>query len=145
MHVEQSVEIAAPPEKVWPLLVEPDSVLRWYKTMREFRYVEDKRGAGSHVYVEEKSPGRLMKLDFEITEWAEDRALALHMTSGTGVAGYDQRWTLEPSEAGTRFTFSEDVELPYGALGRFIGRFAQRSSEGHAKEMLAELKTLAEA
>jgi hypothetical protein len=86
-----------------------------------------------------------MKLEFEVTEWTEDHALALHMTSGTGVAGYDQRWTLHPSEAGTRFTFSEDVELPFGALGRFVGRFAQRSSEGHVDEMLAELKTLAEA
>ena len=26
----ESVEIAAPPEKIWPLLVEPENTLKWY-------------------------------------------------------------------------------------------------------------------
>jgi hypothetical protein len=87
----------------------------------------------------------LMKLHFEITDWVENRALALHMVSGTGVKRYDQRWTVEPLPTGSRFSFEEHVELPFGALGRLMGKVGQRSSEGHVREMLAKLKALAEA
>jgi uncharacterized protein YndB with AHSA1/START domain len=146
MEVHRSVEIAAPPERIWPLLVEPDNVLKWWSTLKVFRYTDgDRRGRGARVYAEEEGPGMLMKLNFEITDWVENRALSLHMTSGTGVKGYDQKWTVEPVPAGSRFTFEEHIELPYGILGRLIGRVGQRSSEGHLKEMLAKLKTLAEA
>jgi uncharacterized protein YndB with AHSA1/START domain len=146
MHVRRSVEIAVPPERIWPFMADPAKVVKWYPTLRTFRYEEPVvRGPGARVYAEEKASGMLMKLHFEVTEWIENRAISLHMVSGTGVRGYDQTWQVEPLPAGSRFTFEEDVELPYGALGRLIGRVGQRSSDAHVKEMLAELKTLAEA
>jgi hypothetical protein len=86
-----------------------------------------------------------MKLHFVITDWVENRMVSLHMVSGTGVKGYDQSWVVEPLPTGSRFTFEEHVELPYGVLGSVIGKIGQRSSEAHVKEMLAELKVLAEA
>ena len=146
MQVRESIEITAPPEPIWPLLVEPDNVLEWYPTLRRFQYEDaGRRGPGARVYAEEKASGMLMKLHFVISEWVENRVLALHMTAGTGVKGYDQRWAVEPLPAGSRFTFEEQVELPYGALGRLIGKVGRRSSEGHVREMLAKLKALAEA
>jgi uncharacterized protein YndB with AHSA1/START domain len=145
MQVRQSVEIAAPPERIWPLLVEPDNVLKWYPTLRTFKYEDARRGPGARVYAEEKASGMLMKLHFVITDWVENRSVSLHMVSGTGVKGYDQSWSVEPLPVGSRFTFEERVELPYGVLGSLIGRVGQRSSEAHVKEMLAELKVLAEA
>jgi len=146
MQVRQSIEIAAPPERIWPLLVEPDNVLKWYPTLTTYRYEDAAEGGlGARVYAEEKASGMLMKLHFEISDWVENRALALHMVSGTGVKGYDQRWTVEPLPAGSRFTFEEHVELPYGPLGKVLGQVGQRGSEAHVKEMLAKLKALAEA
>jgi len=146
MHVRQSVEIATPPERIWPLLVEPDNVLKWYPTLRRFEYEDaGQRGPGARVYAEEKASGMLMKLHFVITDWVEDRMVSLHMVSGTGVKGYDQSWRVEPVPTGSRFTFEEHVELPYGVLGTLLGRVGQRSSEGHVREMLAKLKVLAEA
>ena len=146
MEVHQSIEVAATPERIWPLLVEPDNVLKWYPTLRKFQYEDaGKRGTGARVYAEEKASGMLMKLHFVISDLVENRALSLHMVSGTGVKGYDQRWTVEPLPAGSRFTFEEHVELPYGVLGRLIGKVGQHSSEGHVREMLAKLKALAEA
>ena len=145
MHVRRSVEIAASPERIWPLMVEPDRIRAWYPSLRAYEYEDaGRRGPGAHVYAEEKATGPLMKLHFEITDWVENRAISLHMVSGTGVRGYDQSWTLEPTSTGARFTFEESVELPYGILGRAIGRIGQRSSEGHVEEMLATVKALAE-
>jgi uncharacterized protein YndB with AHSA1/START domain len=146
MQVRQSVEIAAPPERVWPLLVEPDNVLKWYPTLRRFEYEDaGQRGQGARVYLEEKASGMLMKLHFVVTDWVENQTVSLHMVSGTGVKGYDQSWRVERLPTGSRFTFEEHVELPYGVLGSLIGKVGQRSSESHVKEMLAELKVLAEA
>jgi len=146
MDVQQSIEVAAPPERIWALLVEPDNILKWYPTLQTYQYEDPgKRGPGAKVYAEEKASGMLMKLHFEVADWVENRTLALHMTSGTGVKGYDQRWAVEPLPTGSRFTFEEHVELPYGVLGRMMGKVGQRSSEGHVREMLAKLKALAEA
>jgi uncharacterized protein YndB with AHSA1/START domain len=146
MHVRRSVEIAAPPERIWPFLVEPDNVLKWYPTLRRYEYEEaDQPGPGARVYAEEKASGMLMKLHFVITDWVENQTVALHMVSGTGVKGYDQTWKLEPLPTGSLFTFEERVELPYGVLGSLIGRIGQGTSDAHAREMLVELKGLAEA
>jgi hypothetical protein len=39
----------------------------------------------------------------------------------------------------------EQVELPYGIIGRLMGAVGQRSSEANVEKMLAKLKSLAEA
>lgn len=145
MNVHRSIEIAAKPEHVWPLLVEPDKVMRWYTTLDEFRYVDERRGPGAQVHLVERAIGPTLKVDFEASEWVDNRLLALHMTSGSGVKAYDQRWSLEPLAGGCRFTFDESVELPFGPLGRLLGAVAQRTSDAHVTEMLATLKGLAEA
>jgi uncharacterized protein YndB with AHSA1/START domain len=146
MEVRRSVEIAAPPEKIWPLLVEPENILKWCITFRKFEYRGEQRaGPGTCFYVEEKAVGPLMKLNFEATEWKENEALAFRMTSGTGVKSYQQRWALESAPSGSRFSFSEQVGMPDGVIGRFIGNLARGSSERHVKEMLGKLKSLGEA
>ena len=72
MRVQRSIEIAAPPAKIWPFLVEPEKVLKWCITLEKF-------------------------------------------------------------------------ELPYGFIGKILGLFARRRSEAIVGEMLAKLKSLAEA
>ena len=35
MHVEMAVDIEAPPNKVWPYLVEPDKAMEWYTMLKK--------------------------------------------------------------------------------------------------------------
>jgi hypothetical protein len=86
-----------------------------------------------------------MKMDFKITECRENEKLGLRMVSGTGVKAYEQSWSLEPIPSGSRFTFSEDIELPYGVIGKLLGLILEPMSAGTVDKMLAKLKTLAEA
>jgi uncharacterized protein YndB with AHSA1/START domain len=145
MKADGSIEIAAAPEKVWPFLVKADLILKWYTLLRDFKYTSEKEaGVGATFHFDEQS-GVLMKLDFVVDEWVENRALAFHMTSGNFVKGYKQRWTLEPTLGGSRFTLAEDVTMPGGVLGRLLGAMVSSSSKAHIKELLGQLKTLAEA
>ena len=145
MKVQKSIEIAAPPEKVWPFLVEPEKILKWCITFRKFEYTSKQHsGVGTALYVEEKAGGPLMKLNFTVKEWEENKKLAFNMTSGNFVKGYEQTWTVDATPAGSRFTFIEQVRLPYGVIGKVMELFARRGSEATVKEMLAKLKSLAE-
>jgi uncharacterized protein YndB with AHSA1/START domain len=147
MKVEGSIETAAPPEKIWPFMVEPEKILKWCITFKKFEYTGDQRsGVGTPFYIEEKAgPMPLMKLNFAVTEWVENERLAFKLTSGTGVKAYEQKWMVEATPTGSKFTFMEDVELPFGIIGKLMGAVGRSSSEAHVKEMLVILKSLAEA
>ena len=146
MRIQRSTDISAPPEKVWPFMVEPEKILKWCITLEKFEYPEEQHsGIGTHLYFEEKKPGQPMKLHFMTTDWIENEKIAFSMESGDFVKKYEQKWLIEPTPEGSRFTFSEDIEFPYGVLGKALGVFSRFGSESHVKQMLMNLKTLAEA
>jgi uncharacterized protein YndB with AHSA1/START domain len=146
MRVQRSIEIAAPPEKIWPFVVEPDKILKWFYLLQKFEYTNEQRsGVGTPFYYEEKSAGRLMKLNYRVTEWVENERLAFSMTSGP-LKKNDQVWSIEATPSGSRFTLIEDIEMPWGIIGKimealFVGGIVGK----HLDEMLANLKSLAEA
>jgi len=146
MKVQKSIEIAAPPDKIWPFLIEPEKILKWCITFLKFEYTGEQRsGVGTPFYLEEKAGGPLMKLNFRITEWVENERVAFSMISGNFVKGYEQSWTVEATPSGSRFSFMEEVKLPYGIIGKIMGLFGQRGSEATVGKMLPKLKSLAEA
>ena len=146
MKIHKSIEIKAPPEKIWPFLVEPDKILQWCITFIKFEYTGEKRSdVGATFYLEEKAGGPLMKLNFRIIEWIKNERVAFSMTSGNFVKGYEQSWTVESIPTGSRFTLGEQVKLPYGIIGKFMGLFAKRGSETTVEKMLPKLKSLVEA
>lgn len=146
MKVQKSIGIEAPPEKIWPFLVEPDKMLKWCITFIKFEYNSEQRsGVGTTFYLEEKAGGPLMKLNMRITEWVENERVAFSLISGNFVKGYEQSWTVEATPSGSTFTFIEEVALPYGIIGKIMGLFAKRGSEATVGKMLPKLKSLAEA
>jgi len=146
MRVQRSIEIAAPPEKIWPFVVEPDKILKWFYLLQKFEYTSEQRsGVGTPFYYEEKSAGRLMKLNYRVTEWVENERLAFSMTSGP-LKKNDQIWSIEATPSGSRFMLIEDIEMPWGIIGKIMEALFVGSIVGkHLDEMLANLKSLAEA
>ncbi|MBI4187959.1 MAG: SRPBCC family protein [Chloroflexi bacterium] len=146
MKIKKSIEIAAGAERIWPFLVEPENILKWCGTVKRILHTSEQRsGLRTSFYFEERAVGRLMKLHFVVTEWIVNRSVAFKMTSGNLVRGYEQRYTLEPTANGIRFTCFENVTLPFGILGKFVELFRRPISEAHLERMLVKLKSLGEA
>jgi uncharacterized protein YndB with AHSA1/START domain len=145
MRVQKSIAIEAPPERIWPYLVEPEKILEWYFPLQEFEYTSQQRGGvGAPLYFQEKTSGGTMKLNCVITEWVENETLAFKMTSGNMLKSYQERWSVEATPSGSRFTFGEQGEFPNWILDKVIGPLAQRSSESTVEKMLTRLKSLVE-
>ncbi len=145
MRISKSIESAASAEKMWLFLVQPDEITSWCTPIMKFRRTgEQSSGVGTTFSFEEKAAGRMMKLNFVVTEWVVNRSLAFRMTSGNLVKSYAQRYTIETTPTGSRFTCTEDIELPWGIIGRFAGLFRRSFSEAHLERMLVKLKAMAE-
>ncbi len=145
MRVEKSIQISAVPDKIWPFLTEPKKLQMWFNTFKKCEYASEKHtGIGTNYYVEEKVPGPLRKIYFEAIKWREYEQLQLKMTSGKNVKGYEIRFTMEPTELGTMFSFTESIGMPFGPIGKVLGALGQRTAEKMVEGMLIELKSLAE-
>ena len=96
MLVRMSVDIDAPPEKVWPSLIEPEKAMQWFTALKKFE-------------------------------------------------SYNERWEIEKTPSGSRFSFNDHIEFPYGPIGKVIGWFAARNARNTGAEILSNLKRLSEA
>ena len=145
MRVQKSIDIAAPTSKIWPFFVEPEKILQWCITFKKFEYTSAQHGGlEAPIYIEEQAGGPLMKMHFKITECIENEKLSLKMVSGTGVKSYEQSWVIMTTQTGSRFTFMEDITLPYGVFGKLLGLILEGMSASTVDKMLIKLKGLTE-
>ena len=145
MKVKKSIEIKAPPERIWPYLTDPEKIMQWCITFRDFRYTTDQQtGVGTPIFIEEKAAGPVMQMDFSVVEWTENEVVALRKVSGNMPKNYEQRWHIDAQNGESKFTFSEEIQLPWGFIGRLIESVGQGSSEKMVDEMLKILKKLVE-
>ena len=146
MRIEKSVEIAALPEKIWPFLVEPDKIIKWFTLLKKFEYTSEQRsGVGTPFYYEESNGPMLMKLSYVVTEWVENERLAFRMTSGpSSTRRDDQVWAIEATPSGSKFTCTEELEMPWGVVGRMLVALMGGMVGKRIQEMLVNLKHIAE-
>lgn len=145
MYVTMSVDINAPPERVWEFLVKPEMAKAWFHSLEEYEWTSQLSGVGSTFHWLERTGGREYNLDFETTEWEPPHVFGFSMVKGDFFKSYDERWVIEAIDGGSRFTFNDRLEFPYGPLGSVIGFFAARTARKVGVDVLAELKRLAEA
>jgi len=145
MHEQLSVDIEAPPAKVWPYLVEPEKTMQWYGSLEKFEYADAERGPDSTFYWEENVRGKIYSNHFRTTEWSKDRVFAFEATSGNFFKTYTERWSIEPTPTGSRFSFDGHLEFPYGPFGKVMGWVGSIMAKNSNQEILQNLKGLAEA
>ena len=144
-RIGKSIEIKAPPEKVWEMLA-LDRLPEWNEEYGDVKYTSEVRnpedkykvGASSHTNI--KGPG---EIDFEITESLENEKITFRML-GKRANNTVVTYILKPYEEGTEFIYMMTYKMPGGILGRALGGLGSRMLEKEAKGALEKLKSILE-
>jgi uncharacterized protein YndB with AHSA1/START domain len=102
------LQIARPPEDVFPYLEDPEKVVQWQSTAVEIRQDGDgPRGAGTRFRDVRKFLGRTIDSSAEFTDYDPPRALGVRTTAPMPFL-ITQR--LEPVDGGTRLSVHAEGE-----------------------------------
>ena len=148
-RVEKTIEIKAPPEKVWEMLVFA-RIPEWdegtQKNVKRVEYISEvnipadkfKVGATANFL------GKNDKLLFpcEITESIENEKIAYYL-SYSFVKRIDISYVLKPIEKGTKLLYVSDYEMPWGILGKFLDKLMVGSGK-EIERSLENLKSILE-
>ena len=145
-RMEKSIEIRAPPEKVWEMLaldrmpewMGPKGELKSVEYTSEVHTPEDKYRVGASAHIIDKR----REHDVEITESLENEKMTYR--SKPPYYRYTATYVLKPVEGRTKLTWISDVEMPWGIFGKALGRLASSTSEKKVEEALNNLKNILE-
>ncbi len=143
--VKQSIEIDAPIEEVWDLVMDPDRFGEWVTIHKDVSEVPaGGLRKGSRFRQEMKLKGVPLKVRWEVVESDPPHRARWH-----GGPRPERRrgspTTSTENGGGTRFDYENEFELPAGKVGKLAGRaFNAVSGDREAKRTLARLKELLE-
>ncbi len=144
-RIEKSIEIEAPPEKVWEMLA-LDRLAEWneeygnVKYISEVRNAEDKYRVGASSHTNMKGAG---EIDFKITESLKHEKMTFRML-GKRANNTVVTYVLEPLGGGTKFGFVMTFKLPWGVFGTLLDKVGKGFLEKEAEKALEKLKSILE-
>ena len=145
MKIEQSMQIATRPEKVWSYLTDPDKIRQWYSTLEAFGFIgEATSGEGATLAIRDGITGKMINVQAKITEWIDNERVAFEMTSGTGARVYSHRWVIETSAYGTHLVWHAHIEPETSVVDMLVGLFRGNTVEDKVKKMLNVLREMVE-
>jgi uncharacterized protein YndB with AHSA1/START domain len=143
MRVETTIELPAPPEEVFQLVMDPLRLEEWVTAHDSVKNVPDGPLAeGSEFRQKLKVAGVSFGVTWKVTELDEPQ---LAVWEGKGPAGSKARcrYELEPDDGGTRFHYLNEFELPGGKLTAAAGKaIGEERGRAEAEESLENLRSL---
>jgi carbon monoxide dehydrogenase subunit G len=146
MKVERDIIIAAPPETVWAVLMDPRRLKDWVSIHQTLKQAPDGQLEQGDRLVQSL---RLMHKKFDV-KWHVKQADKPHKAVWEGQGPVRSKasvvYELQPDDnGGTRFHYENEFKSPGGPLGGFIaGHAFQGTSEREADKTLNSLKGLLE-
>jgi len=142
-RIEKSIEIGAPPEKVWELLA-LDRLPEWMDVleMKSGKYIsavhtpKDKYKVGATAHIVEKR----WEYDLDISESLENEMITVH---SRGKYPYTITCTLKPVDDGTKLMYTSDYESK-GILGKAFVKLFAGTLEKQVERALEKLKSILE-
>ena len=120
--VTKSIEIEAPPEKVFDFINDMEKSNKMSKGVSEGEYTsKGPIGVGTTLHMVGKVGGTQAEFDMIITEFLKNRKVSMR-TIGSSKFKMKGSMILEPTAKGTKLTNSMDYEVPYSVLGKVIDK-----------------------
>ena len=145
VRIEKSIEINAPPEKVWEMLAF-DRRPEWMEGIKSVEYTsevrtpEDKYRVGASAHMTEKHG----ESDLEITESLKNEKMVYSVRGYRGSQSTLGICTLKSTQAGTEMTFAIDYEVTNVGFKILDKLFVKRALEKDVKKFLEKLKRILE-
>jgi carbon monoxide dehydrogenase subunit G len=144
VKVERSIDLGAPPERVYDLIMDPTRLEEWVSIHHRLDHAP--RGPleeGSEVTQWLKLGGQKFKVRWTVVENDPCKRV---VWEGKGPITSHARvvYGFEPSKAGTKFSYTNEYDLPGGALGRIAGRTVKRVTGKAVDSSLQSLRSLVE-
>ena len=145
-RIEKSIEIKAPPRKVFDFTNDLQKRNETSKGWAEARYLSDGPvGVGTKMHYVGWAAGKRGEWDVEITEFAENKKIVARIVGG-GKQKMDDELTFEPTEKGTKLTFMLDYNVLPAFLGGLLDRLVvKKDMEKGMGNMLENMKKALEA
>ena len=144
MKVERSIEIAAAPEAVYELVMDPARLADWVTVHEELLHAPNGvLEEGDELAQKLKVAGQTFKVSWTVAKAERPRDVEWE---GRGPLGTKARvsYDLEPRSDGTCFNYVNEYELPGGPLGKLGARAVKRTAGKEADRTLDRLKGLLE-
>jgi len=144
MRVERDIEIAAPPERVYDLVMNPRRLEDWVTIHHHLEEApEGNLERGSQLTQCLKLAGRRFHVRWTVVE---NDACRRVVWDGKGPVHSHARvvYEFEPNRDGTRFSYTNEFDLPGGVLGRMAGSAVRRVTAKELDTTLKRLKHLVE-
>ena len=144
-EVVTSIDIAAPPERVWALATDPNCLSEWVTIHRRLHGHDE--GPLRRGYAMEQTlhlRGVNFKVHWELVSYDAGHHAEWH-GRGPARSHAETEYRLTPVEGGTRFDYRNEFTAPLGPLGRvasraLVGGLPRREADAS----LRKLKALAE-
>lgn len=120
--VTATIEIEAPPERVWELVMDPACLERWVTIHRRLvRADEGQPRKGFTMDQQIHLRGVNMEVHWELAACKQSE-LAVWDGRGPARSQAHTEYRLAPSEKGTRFDYRNEFRPPLGPLGAIVSR-----------------------
>lgn len=115
VFIDTQIGIAAPPEQVWPFLVDWENLSRWMKEGSAFRVTSQTReGVGVTAVAKIKMAGIVTEDPVKVSRWEPPRLLEIQHLGWVKGSG---KMTCYEEPSGTHLAWRETLFPPWGPVG----------------------------
>lgn len=142
----KSVEIKAPPEKVFAFLTDTEKLNEIAKGDVEFKQTsQGPWRVGTTMHWISRQGGQKVEADMEVTEFEKNKKATVS-TVGASKLKLKQTCAVEPTANGTKLTYIMNYTVPYSILGKVIDRLkVQKDVEKSIERQFMDAKAALEA